>query len=211
MAKTPKTYESRRGIFCIETATWDQENEKSHLSVRPMLEILRNLTDIPFIHRDVATKGELKYFLERWASLKDDRGNATYPILYAGFHGTEGQIYLNSETMIDIDDIRMYLDSKCENRVIHFGSCSTLAISPEELHDFLDTTEASAVSGFEKDIDWLESFSFECMYLRSLNFNRRRHLSPDHVRKIHEGQILKAKAHSQLSDHLGFNIRIAKG
>ena len=50
------------GVFSLESE-WDH-NLTNKETVRPLLEVLENSADIKFIHRRVATKSELKYFLD---------------------------------------------------------------------------------------------------------------------------------------------------
>ena len=43
-----------RGVYCIETV-WYGDDDRT--SVRPVLQLLEDLYGAPYIHRDAATKG----------------------------------------------------------------------------------------------------------------------------------------------------------
>ncbi len=196
----------RLGIFCVETADW--YDEESHLSMRSVFGLLYDLYQIPYIHRDVATKAELVHYLERWIYQTGDNGNPTYPFLYVGFHGAAGEINLSDGTTISMDDMLASLKGKCDRRIIHFASCSTLATSSEEINNFLHVTGASAVSGYSKDVDWKESIPFEFMHLASFNYDVDNHLSPKMVNQIWSRK--NPKAYDEFVDTLGFEMHVSE-
>ena len=70
------------GIFCIENV-WYGDDDRT--SCRSMLQLLEDLYKVPYVCRDAVTREELFYYLTRWKRMKKD-----YPVLYLGFHGTEG-------------------------------------------------------------------------------------------------------------------------
>jgi len=57
------------------------------------------------------------------------------------------------------------MERKCEKRIIHFGSCSVLKYDKDKIRDFMDKTGAAVVTGYTKDVDWIESAAFEMTYL----------------------------------------------
>ena len=52
--------------------------------------------------------------------------------------------------------------------VVHFGACSTLATDDDEMRKFVRTTGVAALSGYQKDVLWVESLAFELLYLTGL-------------------------------------------
>ena len=205
MDQRPKT----RGIFCIETVWFDASDGTS---VRPMLELLRNsYLNVPFIHRNAVTKDEFFFHICKWTELKP----SDYPILYLGYHGEAGSIYLadseevyDDENRIEFYEISQRLEGKGGNRVIHFSSCSTLDLSSKESREFLKMTGASAVSGYKKEIDWMESAALDILFLEQLQYRGKENLTTN-VMQTCKNNLMKPP-YSELRKSLGFQIMIRK-
>ena len=85
----------KHGIICIETE-WQITKKSNRLSLNsePLKKYISEMYGIPYIHRRVATLGELKYYLEQF-SKKEYMNN--YSILYFSFHGNTNAIQLEGE------------------------------------------------------------------------------------------------------------------
>lgn len=158
-----------RGIFCLET---DWSEVRRTPSLQPMLELLRRCPlQIPFVHRNVVTIDTLDYYLAKWTQ----RGHDQYPILYLAFHGVEGEVQFGDlrrrSARVTLDRLGEVLKGKCEGRVIHFGSCATLGVSQRRLRRFIEETGALAVSGYERDIDWVRSALLDSALFASIQQN----------------------------------------
>ncbi len=148
--------------------------------MRPILELLDQLGVAPFIHRDVATTDELRYYADKWGQKRYDR----YGVLYLGMHGHEGSVFLGRDD-VTLDELQEMLTGACKGKVVYFGSCLTLKADGRRLQEFARATGARAVVGYRRAVPWLESAAFEvllldrlCMGLRSdAIFNR---LAKDH-------------------------------
>ncbi len=153
-----------KGIFCLEG---DWYGVKDPTTVEPVLRLLKSCNDyrVPYIHRDVGTVEEFYYYLRKWCQ----RGMAAYPILYLGFHGNPGMIYVGEQKgsggEITLEILAERLKGCCRGRVIHFGSCGTLAAHGQRINSFLRKTGAAAVCGFKTDVDWLDSTTFDLLLL----------------------------------------------
>lgn len=171
-----------RGIFCLETVWYDS---KDQTSIRPVLELLRDCyLGVPFIHRNAVTLDAFKHHVAEW--LGED--SKEFPILYLAYHGDAGYLQLNEDTGLKLPEIARILRGGCENRLVHFASCSTLNVSDDELACFADETAASAVSGYKKEVDWSASTAFELMYLESLQYaGRKKALTRDVVQSVRDG------------------------
>ena len=151
-----KTYS---GIYCIEGA-WPERHE---MSARPLLEMLADYHEIPTVHR-IATNG--KSFIERlqrWA-IED----MTFAILYLWYHGSPGEVSPSGDDTVTLDVIGEALKGHCANCLIHFGTCETLKFDPKEpegVDSFLERTGAIAVSGYTKEVGWIEPIALELQYL----------------------------------------------
>lgn len=151
----PHATSPTRGVFCLET---DWADVKTALSVQPMLELLRSCPlGVPFIHRNVATRDSMRYYLTKWAQRAQD----DHPILYMAFHGLSGELHFGDQRRRDahltLDDLEKLLEGRCEGRIIHFGSCQTIDITRRRLRRFIDATGIVSVSGFRQDVDWVRS------------------------------------------------------
>ena len=168
----------KRGIFALETIWYESPDQTS---IRPMLEMLRDcMLEVPFIHRHAVTRDAFNYHLEEW--LKCDARE--YPILHLGYHGEPGSLKLRpskneggtgytKDTNLSLDHVAEILGDKsqrggCENRLVHFASCSTL--STEDRGKLVRDIKANAISGYDKEIDWVASAGFELLYLQALQF-----------------------------------------
>ena len=96
----------------------------------PILRMLESLKDlkVPYEHRTVATKEELRHCLDRY--LKPTY--KTHPLLYLAFHGggadknPESGIELSKGNWVDLSELADITKDRCANRIIHFGACSVM-------------------------------------------------------------------------------------
>ncbi|WP_127783642.1 DUF6642 family protein [Rhodococcus sp. X156] len=155
------------GIFCLE-GEWDGDLRRRD-SVLPLLDLLERLGHARSIHRDVATREEFDYYLDKWCQ----RRYASYDVLYLASHGSSGGIGLGGEASVEIEEIAEQIAGRAEGRIIYFGSCLTLAGEPKQLTDFVKRTGARAAVGYTKEVAWLEGAAFELLLLeRMLRGNR---------------------------------------
>ena len=193
-----------RGVYCIETV-WYGDDDRT--SVRPVLQLLEDLYGAPYIHRDAATKDELFHYLTKWQALdpKD------YPILYLGFHGSEdGKIWLETsdgkKDMVNYEVLQDQLWSSCNNRLVHFGSCGSLA--GVDWDRFLEQTRASAVSGYHEDVAFEDSAAFELVYLADLQYHHGKSLTPTVAETVHSNMTKRGSPYRGLSSYLEFVMHV---
>ena len=168
-----KKTSQRKGVFCLETASWEP-GIKDRASVEHVLRLLETAYKVPYLHFDVATREEFDFYLKKWAGTSFA---GTYPVLYLGFHGFPGGIWLGErrDNSVTLTDIGERLAGSCRGRVLHFGACDTLDIHGNELNSFLHQTGALAVCGFRESVDWLPSAAFEMLVigcLQEVSFTR---------------------------------------
>ena len=195
-----------RGIYCIETV-WYGDDDRT--SVRPVLQLLEDLYGAPYIHRDAATKDELFHYLTKWQGL--DLQEQNYPILYLGFHGSEdGKIWLETsdgrKDMVNYEVLGDQLAASCNSRLVHFGSCGSLA--GVDWDQFLEQTKASAVSGYHEDVNFEDSAAFELIYLADLQYHHGKSLTPTVANTVHSKVTGKQSPYRGLSSHLGFVMHV---
>jgi hypothetical protein len=161
-----------KGIFCLE-GEWTGDLRRRY-SVEPLLALVdthfAGHLNVRHVWRDVATKDELRYYLERWRQ----RTFKTHPILYLAFHGKPGQILLSDlrkrDSKVSLTWIEELLAGRCRRRIVHFGACSTLDVHGNRLNAFLKKTGALAVSGYMQEVDWLRSAAFELLVLTAMQY-----------------------------------------
>jgi len=159
-----------KGIFCLE-GDWEADL-RSRMSMGPVLELLEKANEPPvrFIHRGIGTVPELEYYLRKW-TLKRYQ---SYPILYLGFHGSPGCLYLGhgrGSSYVTLDWLEDHLEGKCSKRILHFGSCGTLAAHGNRMKRFFRRTGALAVCGYRVEVDWVLSAAFEIVLLSGFQQN----------------------------------------
>jgi hypothetical protein len=152
-----------KGVFCLE-GDWSYKIHKAS-TVEPILSLLSKWDPyyVPYIHRDIATRDELEYYLLRWTR----KSLARYPILYLAFHGDSERLLFGdvrySRNTVTLDDVAGVLEARCRGRIIYFASCSTLKLHGNLIRGFLKRTGALAVCGYRKEVDWLDATAFELM------------------------------------------------
>ncbi len=142
-----------RNIACLESL-WDDATENRR-NVVPMLEIVSKLWSAKYSHLNCNTEAELEY------NLKLIR-RRNYGILYLAFHGTPGSIHLHDKSAVSFSKLADLMGEQFSGWVVHFGSCSTLR-SKTQLADFAEKTSASLVTGYTKDVQWIESTAIELL------------------------------------------------
>ena len=187
---------ARGGVFCVE-GQWHRDlNDQS--SVLPTLELLQRLQAIRFIHKDVATREELAYFLDRWLL----RQYTDYKVGFFAMHGEPSTLCLTDRDTVELDEVADMMTARAEGKRLYFGSCSILRASDARLLDFLDATGASMICGYTRDVDWVESAAFETVALQILANGDR----ADAVERR-----MGSTAWAPLAAYLGFRIVYANG
>ncbi|MCZ2390240.1 MAG: hypothetical protein LC113_04075 [Acidobacteria bacterium] len=82
-------------------------------------------------------------------------------------HGIPGNICLHNGKNISLDELADLMENRFMNWFVHFGSCSTLR-SYAAAERFASRTGAKMVSGFTKDVNWVESAAFELLLFELL-------------------------------------------
>ena len=154
------------GLFAFE-GNWESDLS-ARASIATLLQTLQEWTETKCIRRDIGTEGELLYYIDRWL----DGEYTDYEIGYFGFHGTAGNLWLD-ERRVRLDDLEEMIDGRASNRIIHFSSCSVMRAGADRLDQFRRRTGARAVTGYRRDVDNIEAFSFELLLLQALSTYRR--------------------------------------
>lgn len=184
------------GVFCVE-GQWHRDlNARG--SVLPTLELLERLGRIRFIHKDVATRGELDYYLDRWLL----RQYADYHVGFFAMHGEPTKLYVTDRESVDLKDVAARMAGRCEGKRLYFGSCSVLRASDAKLLEFLAETGAAMICGYTRDVDWVESAAFETVLLDVL-------VNGAHINAAERR--MGSAQWAPLATYLGFRIVYASG
>jgi hypothetical protein len=146
-------------------ASWDNENLTDRASVLPTLELLERMGEIDFVHRDIGTRAELEYYLERWLN-----EGLPYYVLYLAAHGSDGDLLLSNRDggRVSLDFLGGQLADQLDGCVVYLASCSILSTEEERVRRFMKQTGARAVIGYTKDVDWTESAAMDLLVLSAL-------------------------------------------
>lgn len=136
--------------------------------MRPLLETLRGMGQIEFVHRLVATPEAFAEYVRRWGQ----KQYARYTIGYFALHGSPGYVWFGRRKLA-LGDLGELLRGQCKGRTIYFGSCATLDVDQDEIDAFRTTTGARAVVGYVEEVGWLESAAFDLLLLDAMARYRR--------------------------------------
>jgi hypothetical protein len=148
----------KRNIACVESM-WNGHIENK-LNVLPTLELISKTMDSKFSHLTCNTREELKYNLNLLCK-------RNYGVLYFAFHGSPGRIHLHRDR-VKLPELAGMMNHRFTNWIIHFGTCSTLR-KPTAVREFVEQTGVAMVTGFTRDVDWIESSSFELLLFKALH------------------------------------------
>ena len=165
------------GIFCIEN--WSA-NLASKDSVLPLLQFIEQRQTARTIHQQVDTPRILRHYLYRFSDLRQ------YPICYLALHGSKGHVDVGNQSLSLKEFISWFYSEGREpgpgapphpddewvfdfsNKVLYFGSCSSLKVDGDDLAEIRYQTVARAVFGYTEDVDWYESAGFHVLLLSSV-------------------------------------------
>ena len=93
---------------------------------------------------------------------------SNYTVLYIAYHGRKNRICIGNE-YITLKEIADVLEDKLNGIIVHFGSCSTLNTTEKNITDFIKRTGCALISGYKKDVPYIDSSAFELLYFNVLN------------------------------------------
>ena len=189
MTRNDKAFTKEKGVFCIE-GSWVNDHRDS-TSVSKALEFLKIIENVNIIHKQCHNRLTLDELIDDSMQKK----YANNSILYFAFHGKPEHLLVEKRNKtIHIDEIAELIGDRADGKIIHFGCCSTLDTNGWVIRRFLKKTNALAVSGYKKDIDFLKSTLFDILYFQKC----QKHYSIKSIEKEMK------KYHQQLGKELGF-------
>lgn len=154
----------KKHIFCIE-GDWSHDM-RDESSIKTALDFLKHnpgkrTGKINHIHRKCINKEGFKDLLQESCYKKYDR----YSILYLASHGKSRKLLIGKKNIVLWEEMMEFLEGKAKNKIIHFGSCETLSgLRKKELVQFLEKTGALAISGYDREIPFIDSTFLDMFY-----------------------------------------------
>lgn len=149
-------------IFCIESR-WE---EGSKQSVEPILQIIKDNYDVDYKLHHYDTFQEFEEICNLIE--KDD------DIIYIAAHGDKGVIKRLGENSEQLPLARLaeILKPFSSGKSIHLASCNTLDVSQDISDKFIQDTECRLLTGYFKEVNWVESSAMDILLLDSLVSNQ---------------------------------------
>ena len=187
-----KSFTKEKGILCIE-GSWENDH-RDKKSVEKALEFLECIENVKFIVKQCHNQATLEELTRDSMQSRYSK----YSILYLAFHGKPGMINVGKRSKyVSFDEVADMIGDKANGKIIHFGCCSTLKLDGWAIRRFIKKTNALAVSGYSKDIDFVRSTAFDIMYFQQCQ-------RAFDIRKVTKQM---KKYHSKLGNELGFVIK----
>jgi hypothetical protein len=160
---------STHNIICLE-AEWNynsqRKDNKFSLDTKPLLNWLKEYYNCDIVYRHILTKDDLCHYITYFNT--HPREFKKYDIIYIACHGWNHSICLEGEDgYIDLNELAEIADGFFSDRIIHFGSCKTLA-NEEAVIDFKNQCGARLVSGYKKSVDAMKSAIADVAYFNDL-------------------------------------------
>jgi hypothetical protein len=152
----------RDRVLCLEESVWDESLGLSdRASVLPTLELLQRLGVLDaFSHRHVYGKDEFERYL---AKREVDRRVRSFGTVYLAFHGSAEGLDAGGH-LYSLDALADHL-GPLPGGVVHLGSCFVLKNNEAAGRRFLKRTGASLISGYQRDVEWLDSAALDSAWL----------------------------------------------
>lgn len=156
-----------KGIICFE-AEWlfRKSSNKFNLNSEPLFHWLKEFYNCNVIYRHILSKVDLSYYFDYFSTHK--RESNRYDIVYIACHGSTHSISLEGdEPDIDLLELAEMSNGFFEDKIVHFGSCKTMA-NQAKAEEFKRRTGARLVSGYKVNVDAMESAIADVAYFNEL-------------------------------------------
>lgn len=112
----------------------------------------------------------------------------SFSIVYLAFHGEKNEIILGSKKhILTLDEIAEGANGVLEDKIVHFGTCSTLRVKEEDLIEFKRKTGARIISGYTKEVEFIDSSIFDIAYFSWLFEYEKKGYVGDRMEKYYPG------------------------
>jgi len=153
---------------------------------RHILEQLHNFSGIQYIYRKCGTQIDFEFYLKKLAYKK----YADYSILYLASHGHSNHFYIGNRA-ISLSDFAEIIGDSLAGKILHISTCETLNIEKETVQDFLEQTQLLAVSGYTKEVDFVESMALDTLYFNLCQHYKEVKSIEKKLKKDYQGLVKK--------------------
>lgn len=160
----PRVHLYLKHIVCLESL-WDGDLE-NRLSMLPILELTARTTNAKFVCLTCNTKPELKHNLSLFGKMKG------YGILMLAFHGDNGKIELPGHILVSLESLSDMMKRQFTGWIVHFATCETVNVEDARLARFVEETGVTVVTGYTREVDWIEGSIMDLLLLRWLQYYR---------------------------------------
>lgn len=190
-------------IICFDTEwryNYHKKKQKFNLKCEYALETLKAYhDDLTFIYEKFLTQADLLHYMKQFGG---KQMKSKYKMIYVSCHGEESSISFEGETekelkSISLDELPYLYEGFFEDRIVHFSSCSTM-FDIEAAKRFKRKSHAKRVSGYQTDVDAMDSLILDMAY-----FNALQEFSVDTLKRPTS---IFQKHYASLIDYLGFVI-----
>jgi hypothetical protein len=157
-----------KNIACLE-GLWDDTLEE-RISAAALLDLAAKISEVKFTLLSCNTREEFEFNI---AKLCISRIKKNYGVLYLVFHGEPGRIFLSDEVPLSLEELADIMGDRFKGWVVHFSSCSTLAIKENRLKDFIRKTKVSLVIGYTKNMSWSECMAMDLLLFENIANHKR--------------------------------------
>jgi hypothetical protein len=151
-----------KNIFCIEGIQYSDSN--SSMPTQATLEVLAENDDILISYKTCSNFEEFESVLSSF--LFEEKINQEFEMIYFALKGKPNYIEINDE-FLSLEELADLFEGKFENKMIHFGGDSILRVSDEEIHYFMEITNASSVSGYSLDSPLLATLAIDALFFET--------------------------------------------
>ncbi|WP_182611336.1 hypothetical protein [Dietzia sp. B19] len=152
------------GLVCFE-GPW-RDRLDSVETIEPALRCLESFEAARVIHKNVATRVELEYYLDKWLG-PSGRAMPGYELGMLAFHGSRDTLYVGGDE-VTLESLAEIISGRAEGKTLYLGGCEVLASPDETLIDFCRTTGARGLVGYSRPVDMIETAAFEMLLISDL-------------------------------------------
>ncbi|MEM9328381.1 MAG: DUF6642 family protein [Bacteroidota bacterium] len=152
-------------VFCLESE-WNEKQLQYNTSVLPMMQYIEQVlgrTNFGFSYRQVPTYESLKHYLKEYQK----KQYKSYELLYLAMHGAKGSINFMDQT-VKLSDFAAEYKGAFTGKFLHLGSCRVLDLQSDHLKKIKDALDVKHLTGYSKEVDFLESSMMDMALLRAV-------------------------------------------
>ncbi|SMC56804.1 DUF6642 family protein [Janibacter indicus] len=149
-------------------------------SVTPVLNALQAAGAARYAHVVINSPEDFDKQLKRLGQKQHE----DFTIGYIAMHGSPGKVYTGRKSIDLVSTGQKLPSGALKKKVLHFGSCSVLT-DEDQQQELLKALGAKAITGFTKDVDWMECLAFELLLFSALSYYQRSSYAETYIRKHH--------------------------